>query len=238
MIGRMNGRVDECVVVDLNTQRDFFGPAGAYPVANAQELIPALRRMIAWTKRNCVPVISSVDSHRVCELPEGGCPVHCVDGSKGQRKVDYTVFPLRIRVEVDNTLAIPLDLFTRCQQVIFRQRGEDLLSNPKADRFLTQLATREFIVFGNTVEGAIKALALGLVARDKKVTIIADACGYWNRARADLALRQISAKGGRVVTVDEISVRRLERRHRYRLAVRQGGSTNRRNDGRGNGRGR
>lgn len=233
---RRDGQIYECVVVDVNTQLDYCGPEGAHRVANARELTPALRRMIAWIKRNCAPVISSVDSHRLCELPEAGCPVHCVDGSKGQRKVDYTILPLRVRVEVDSSLAIPLDLFARCQQVIFRQRGEDLLGNPKADRFLTQLAVREFIIFGNTVEGSIKCLALGLVARDKTVTVIADACGYWNRGHADLALRQLNAKGAGVITVDELSARKLDRRRRYRVAAGRGDSTVRRNGAGGNGR--
>jgi nicotinamidase-related amidase len=224
MVGRRITRVYECVVVDLNTQRDLCQSDGAFPVANLEDLIPALRRMIAWTKRNGAPVISSIDSHRDCELPESGQPVHCVDGSRGQRKVDYTILPSRIRVEVDNTLAVPLDLFTHCQQVIFRQRGDDLLENPKADRFLTQLPTQEFIIFGNTLEGPIKASALGLVARDKAVTVVADACGYWDRSAADLALRQMSAKGARLITLDELLARKLVRRYRYRFAVAPGDS--------------
>lgn len=226
MVRRRNGRAYECIVVDLNTQQDFCRPGGAYPVANAQMLTPALRRMIAWAKRNYAPVISSIDSHRLHELPVPGYPVHCVDGSRGQRKIDYTLFSSCIRIEVDNTLDIPLDLFSRCQQVIFRQRGEDLLANPKADRFLTQLPTQEFVVFGNTVEGSIKIVALGLVAREKRVTVIADACGYWNKARADLALRQIRAKGGRIMTVDELLVRKLERNRRFRRPEEAGSSTN------------
>jgi hypothetical protein len=144
-----------------------------------------------------------------------------VDGSKGQRKIDYTLFPLCQLIEVDNTLALPRDLFARCQQVIFRQRGEDLLGNPKADRFLSQLPSREFIIFGNTTEGAVKALALGLVAREKPVTVVADACGYWSRSAADLALRQIQAKGGCITIVNELLTRKLQPRRRLRVAVEQ-----------------
>ena len=226
MVRNSNGRAYECTLVDLNTQLDFCWPSGAFPVANAGTLTPALRHMIAWAKRNCAPVVSSIDSHRLYELPMPGLPVHCVDGSRGQRKIDYTMFPLCIRVEVDNTLDVPLDLFSRCQQVIFRQRGQDLLANPKADRFLTQLPTREFIVFGNTIEASIKVVALGLVAREKRVTVIADACGYWNRARADLALRQIRAKGGRIMTVEELLTRKLERKRKFRRIEKHAGSGN------------
>ncbi len=231
MNGRWNGRVYECVTVDLNTQRDFCEGEGALPVTNLGEFIPALRRVIAWAKRNYAPVISSLHSHRPREHPEPDRPAHCVDGSSGQRKVPFTVFALSTRIEFDNTLSVPLDLFRRYQQVIFRMRADDLLGNPKADRFLTQLPTDEFVIFGNAIECSIKALALGLLARHKKVTVVVDACGYWSKAAADLALRQMAAKGARLITVDELSARKLCRRRRYRTV------TARRTSPKGNGRG-
>ncbi len=215
MTGRWNGWEFECVVVDLNTQRDFCDGSGADPVANIRELIPAMRHMIAWAKRNYAPVISSVEAHRPCELPDSGHPICCLDGSDGQRKIDFTIFRQYVRVEVDNTLSCPIDLFRKHQQVIFRKRTNDLLGNPKADRFFTQLPAREFLLFGVSLESSIKALALGLLARDKRVTIVIDAGGYWIKGLADLAVRQIVAKGARVITVSKLLRRKLDRRRRY-----------------------
>ncbi|MBU0719070.1 MAG: isochorismatase family protein, partial [Planctomycetes bacterium] len=201
MVKRGNGRVYDCVAIDLNTQTDFCVPNGAYPVANLEEVIPALRRVIAWTKWHGLPVVSSLDSHRPCDLPNEDGPMHCVDGSHGQHKIPFTLFGRLTQVEVDNTLSIPLNLFNQYQQVLFRMRTDDLLANPKADRFLTQVSAAEFVVFGNTVEHSVKALVLGLVGRNKSVTVVQDACGYWNRGAADLAFRQMIAKGCRLTTV-------------------------------------
>jgi len=220
MIARRNGRTFECVVVDLDTQRDFCDPQGAYPVANLPGLIPAIRRVIAWTKRNHAPVVSSLESHRLWELPsDGRSLLFCIDGTAGQRKLACTVFASRARVEMDNTLAVPIDLFGQYQQVIFRKRTDDLLANPKADRFLTQLPAQEFVVFGNGLESSVKALTLGLLAREKRVTIVFDACGYWDRSTAELALRQVSAKGAAVVSVSELLARKLDRRYRYPITI-------------------
>jgi hypothetical protein len=133
----------------------------------------------------------------------------------GQRKIGFTMFRCSLHVEADNTLCCPIDLFRRYQQVVFRKRSEDLLTNPKADRLLTQLSTEEFILFGTVVEEAVKTVALGLLAREKPVTVVVDACGYWNRAAADLAMRRIVAKGGNVITVGELLKRKLNRRFRY-----------------------
>ncbi len=215
MVGRKNGRAFECVAVDINTQRDFCEPDGIYPVVNAATLVPQLRRVIAWARRNCTPIISSVEAHRPFELTESGHPICCVDGSCGQRKLEFTIFPTHAWVEADNTLSVPSDLFSQYQQVIFQKRTDDLLGNPKADRLLSQLPANEYIVFGTGLECSVKALALALLARGKRVTIVSDACGFWNRATADLALRQIGAKGARLICVDELRLRKLDRSHRY-----------------------
>ncbi|MGD2110255.1 MAG: isochorismatase family protein [Phycisphaerae bacterium] len=211
MTRRLNGRFCDCVVVDLNTQVDYCAREGADPVANLESLIPALRQAVAWAKWYGAPVVSSLESHRQFELPNGSHSTCCVDGSEGQRKIAFTVFPRCAHIEVDNMLCCPLDLFKRYQQVIFRKRTEDLMANPKADRLLSQVPARDFVMFGIGVEESIKALALTLLARGKRTTIVVDACGYWNKSAADLALRQIGAKGARLITVNELLGRRFDR---------------------------
>lgn len=226
MISRNDAYVFECVVVDMNTQTDFCSGSGAHPVVNHESLIPELRRVVAWTKRNGVPVVSSVDSHRVRDIQHANYPPCCVDGSDGQTKVSFTIMPRSARVEVDNTLSIPLNLFSTFQQLLFRMRDGDLLSNPKADRFLTQLPTRQFLVVGNVLEKAVKTLVLGLLTRHKEVAVIVDACGYWNKPTSELALRQMVAKGATLISVDDLLLRRLANRRRYRRALRNGKNGN------------
>ncbi len=215
MIVRGNGRSIECVLVDLNTQRDFCERDGAFPVHNAAPLIAQLRRVIAWARRNQAPVISSVEAHRPFELSDSGNPICCVDGSCGQRKLEFTLLPLRAWIEADNTLSVPIDLFSQVQQVIFQKRTDDLLGNPKADRLLGQLPVDEYILFGTGLECSVKALALALLARGKRATIVVDACGYWSRSTADLAVRQIEAKGAQLINVDDLRGRHLDRTYRY-----------------------
>ena len=227
MISRNDVYVFECVVVDMNTQTDFCSVGGAHPVMNHESLIRELRRVIAWTKRNGVPVVSSVDSHRERDIQHVDYPPCCVDGSNGQTKVSFTIMPRSARVEVDNTLSIPLNLFSTFQQLLFRMRDGDLLSNPKADRFLTQLPTRQFLVVGNVLEKAVKTLVLGLLTRHKEVAVVVEACGYWNKPTSELALRQMVAKGATLISVDDLLLRRLSNRRRYRQASQNGKNGNR-----------
>jgi nicotinamidase-related amidase len=215
MRSRRNGYVYDCVLVDVNTQRDFFKPEAPRRVSNADTLVPALRRIIAWTLRNQVPMVSSLESHRREEAERYGVPPHCIDGTGGQQKLNFTLLPNRVAVEGDNTLAVPLDLFQQHQQVIFPKRTLDFLANPKADRFLTQLPAREYLICGLGLEYSVKALALGLIARNRSVTIIVDGCGYWSASAAEFALRQLVAKGANLVSVPELLLRKLPRLRRY-----------------------
>jgi nicotinamidase-related amidase len=215
MISRSLSRALPCVAIDLNTQRDFCESDRAFPVANHEQLIPSLRRVVAWIKRNQTPVISSIEAHREYELSDSGNPIHCVDGSDGQEKLEFTIFDNRKYVPSDNTLALPVDLFASYQQVIFWKRADDLLTNPKADRLISHVPVGEFLLFGVGVESSIKALTLALLARSKRVSVVIDACGFWSEATADQALRQLEAKGALLVTVEQLLSRKLDRRLRY-----------------------
>jgi nicotinamidase-related amidase len=192
------------VLVDVCTQRDFLDPGAILQVANRDALVPRLEHVFGWARRNRIAIVSSVESHRPSE-PLAGFPLHCIDGTHGQMKPAFTYVHPHILVEVDNSLALPPDLLDKYHQLIFRKRARDVMSNPKADRFLTSLHAKEFIVFGVGLEQAIRSLALGLLARHKRVTVVSDACGYWAAGDADLSLRQLAAKHIRIVTVDELT---------------------------------
>jgi nicotinamidase-related amidase len=191
------------VLLDISTQQDFLDEDGAIPVQNLVDLLPKLRRVVGWAYEHRLPVVSALDAHRPWE-PLDGLPRHCVEGSWGQRKLPFTLLPERILIEADNSFAVPLNVLRHHRQVILRKRTVDFLANPKADRLLTELRVGEFIVCGVGVENGIKALVLGLMARQKRVAVVYDACGYWSRADAELSLRQLEAKGAALISADAL----------------------------------
>jgi len=191
------------VLIDLNTQCDFLLPRGALPVANREQIVSNIRRIMSWARLQCVPVVSSLDAHRADESPNG-LPRHCVDNTAGQRKLPFTLLPRRVLLHGDNTFDVPLDPFRRYNQLIFTKRTRDFLSNPKADRLINEIDARCFVLFGVITEHCIKAASLGLMARGRHVAVVTDACGHWSRPDAELALRQIEAKGAVMITSDEL----------------------------------
>jgi nicotinamidase-related amidase len=200
------------LLLDICTQRDFLIQGAILQVANLKTLVPNIKQLFAWIRDGRHPVFSSVESHRLSE-PSNGFPLHCIDDTPGQKKMSFTLLSGYTFVETDNYLSLPATVHTmhgKYQQLIFRKRSRDVLGNPKADRFLTQYEADEFIIFGVGLERAIKALALGLQSRHKNVTVVSDGCGYWSSADADLALRQLEAKGIRLATTEELTAQATE----------------------------
>lgn len=191
------------LLIDLNTQRDFLCRDGAVKVVNRIQVLPAVRAIIRWARIQQVPIVSTIEAHRPNETTNTR-PRHCIDGSLGQRKLPFTLLPGRILVEADNTHALPTDLLSRYRQIIFRKRTADLLANPKADRLLSHLDVENIYVFGMTVETSVKPLVLGLLARNRPVSVIADACGWWDPLEADLAFRQMATKGARLIQTADL----------------------------------
>jgi nicotinamidase-related amidase len=206
------------ILIDICTQRDFLDPGGILEVTNRESLLPSLREVFRFSRSAGLPIVSFVESHRPFE-PPNGFPLHCIDGTPGQEKLPWSLLSPWTMVETDNYLSLPPDLMATNRQIIFRKRTRDVLSNPKADRFLTQATADAFVLFGVGLERAIKCLALGLLARFKPVTVITDACGHWSSADADLSLRQLSAKGVRLVTVEQFVNEPAPKRRRTISAI-------------------
>jgi nicotinamidase-related amidase len=191
------------VLVDVCTQHDYLDPQAILQVANQETLLANLKGVFHWVREWDVAVVSLVESHRPSE-PANGFPLHCIDGTRGQEKLPFTIVRPSVVVENDNYLSLPPDLKKKHRQLIFRKRNRDILSNPKADRFLTTHLADEFIIVGVGLERSIRSLALGLLSRHKPVTVVSDACGYWSGGDGDLALLQLGAKGIRLVTTAEL----------------------------------
>jgi nicotinamidase-related amidase len=185
----------ECVVIDVNTQRDFLSSDGVLPIKDRQNVLDRIKELIEWAKEYRLPVISLIDTHR----PNGQyirSPLFpCIEGTLGQQKMPFTLLPKRYTLEHDASLALPENLLENYLQIVIHKRTNDVFTNPKADRLFSWLQTKRFVIFGVGAERAVKSLVLGLLSRGQQPIVIPDACGCWDEEAAGLALRQVEAKG-------------------------------------------
>jgi len=186
------------VLVDVNTQRDFFLADGAVCIRNHRRVLAHIRRLMAWARVRDIPIIST------CEVypnhnGSADVPRYCVDGTPGQMKIGYTLVENRISFAADGNTNLPRDLLRRYQQVILHQRCTDPFDEPRIDRVLSEVCAAEFVVTGACAEAAVKAAVLGLLQRDKKVCVVIDAVGYHDHHEAKMAFRKMEAKGAKLI---------------------------------------
>ncbi len=187
------------IFVDMCTQRDYLSPDGASPCINIAQVRPNLKRLMALARWSKTPVISCVDLRRPHDVL-GLSHTDCVAGTDGQAKLARTLLPCRTCIDSDNFLCISLSAFESSQQLIFTKTHRDPFTNPKLDRMLTELPGQRFVVFGAGLECSLRLLALGLLLRGRRITVVEDACGYWHTDEAQMTLRQFGAKGCELVT--------------------------------------
>ncbi len=182
------------IIIDIDTQRDFFLANGAACVRNHRRVLANIRRVMAWARLKNIRMISTA---RIYNGSSPECSF-CIDGTEGQKKISYTIRDKHITFAADGCTDLARDIFKQYDQVILQKRCIDPFEEPRADRMLSELRANEFILIGATAEGAIKATALGLLARRKNVTIFTDAVGSRDKPAAEIALRQVEAKGAKL----------------------------------------
>jgi nicotinamidase-related amidase len=194
----------ECVVIDVNTQRDFLSSDGVLPIKDRQNVLDRIKELVEWAKDYRLPVISLVDAHR----PNGQyirSPLFpCIEGTLGQQKMPFTLLSKRYTLEHDASPALPENLLENYLQIVIHKRTNDVFTNPKADRLFSWLQTKRFVIFGVGAERAVKSLVLGLLSRGQQPIVVPDACGSWDEEAASLALRQVEAKGTVILNSQDV----------------------------------
>ncbi|MHC4205152.1 MAG: cysteine hydrolase family protein [Planctomycetota bacterium] len=180
------------VIVDIDTQKCFFSNNGQTNVHNNRTVLANIRRVMAWTRLKHIYVVSTKQ-----------VPLCYFDFRRGDAnefdKIGYTLRNRRIQFDATDCTDLPIEILEQYDQVILCKRCIDPFEEPRADRILTELEADEFILIGSLVESAIKATALGLMARRKKVRVLIDATCSGNKAAAKIALKQIKAKGAKLL---------------------------------------
>jgi nicotinamidase-related amidase len=191
------------ILIDIDTQKDFLLVSGKLCIRNHRRVLANIRRVMAWARCRSVPIISTAEVYS--SNNGNGTPSYCIDGTEGQKKIHYTLVDNRISLAADGSTDLPRDILRQYRQVILHKRCVDPFDEPRIDRLLSELRANEFILLGTSLEGAVKATALGLLQRGKKVTIIVDAIGSYNTGKAKLAIRKMETKGAKVIETKKLA---------------------------------
>ena len=185
------------ILIDVDTQKDFFIADGKACVRNHRRVLANIRRVMAWTRRDQIRIISTIQ----CRSPHGhnGDEQYCLSGTPGVCKVPYTLRNRRCSFDSGDSTDFSRDLLQKNDQLILSKRTIDPFDEPRAERILTEAKASEFIVIGGATETSVLYTVLGLLTRGKSVTVLIDAVGSHEKAAAEISLRKMKAKGARLI---------------------------------------
>lgn len=189
------GKFYERVLLDVETQQDFFAPGGSCYSPGAAEPLKNIYRLFDWAKRESVPVVSTVLRVRVNDRGPLAKTPHCLDGSVGEQKMARTILPMRVNMGLLNTTDLPNDIFEHYQQIIFEKRDTDIFAHARAERMITELPLTTFVICGAGVARSIAQAAIGLRTRGFSVILAEDAAIDLGDPMAAMARMRMEAKG-------------------------------------------
>src|SRR5919201_3225475 len=163
---------------DVDTQIDFVHATGKLAVPRAEEVVPAMKRLVDAARAAGIPHVASADDHELTDAEisdepdfETTYPPHCLRGTRGARKIDETdqEDPVPIGLE-------PLpDKFLRGREFLLLKKNFDVFTNPNTERLLELLDPDHVVLFGVATEVCDDAAIRGLLAHGRRVRFVEDA---------------------------------------------------------------
>ena len=189
--------------LDVDTQRDFMIPEGALYVPGAERIIPKLRRLFDFARKNEISILSSVDAHIPDDPEFQQFPPHCVQGTEGQRKIEETLLPRPLTLPnkpIDRNL---LDAVRKNQQIIVEKQTLSVFDNPVTERLLRVLPPHA-IVFGVATEYCVKEEALGMRRLGIPTALVTDAIRALTPKAEKEALEEMGRAGVEFITLETL----------------------------------
>lgn len=209
---RARGIVSGTVLWDVDTQIDFVHANGKLAVPGAEEVVPAMQRLVESARAAGIPHVASADDHEltdeeISDEPDflTTYPPHCLRGTRGARKI----------AETEQGDPVPIGLaplperYLRGREFLLLKKSFDVFTNANAERLLELLDPDEVILFGVATEVCDDATIRGLLARGRRVRFVEDAARGLDEERA--ARRMASwRKAGVAFTTSDVVEKSLQ----------------------------
>lgn len=208
------------ILLDIETQADFFSPAGSCYGAESKPAAENIYRLFLWARRYRIPVISTVLRLRRSDISPLADTPYCIEDSPGEQKLPRTILRSHINLGLLNTTDLLRNIFRKYQQVIIEKRHADIFRHARVERLITELHDATFIICGAGVASGIVAAAIGLRSRGQNVILASDAVMAINDDFAEMACLRMEAKGVMFVPTRKITAPSRGRElARYRMQM-------------------
>jgi nicotinamidase-related amidase len=123
-IDRITAANTALLVIDM--EHDFVAAGAVQETPGGREIIPRINQLIAWARKETIPIIFTHEMHRPDRSDYGieleYDPVHCLESTPGCELIegldvqpqDYRILSKR---RYDSFMGTDLDLWLRCQKI-------------------------------------------------------------------------------------------------------------------------
>jgi nicotinamidase/pyrazinamidase len=197
---------------DVDTQVDFMEPAGNLYVPGAEEIVPAVKRLVEAARAAGVVHVASADDHELTD-PEistspdlvSTFPPHCLRGTRGAEKIPKTKQqdPLPLSL-VPFPPGLVSQLVAGRRELLLLKKSFDVFTNPNAEPLLDALDPDEIVVFGVATDVCDDAAIRGFLRRGRRVRFVEDAARGLDEERVAACTANWRAQGVEFTTVAEV----------------------------------
>jgi nicotinamidase/pyrazinamidase len=194
------------ILWDVDTQNDFMLSGGKLYVPDAEQTVPAMKRLVDAARTAGIPHVASADDHElvddeISDDPDFRTtyPPHCLRGTRGARKIPET--------EQDDPVPITLqalpERYLTGREFLLLKKSFDVFTNPNTDRLLEWLDPDRIFVFGVATDVCDDAAIRGFLERGRSVSFVEDAARGLDEARVAACTASWREAGVAFTTVDE-----------------------------------
>jgi nicotinamidase/pyrazinamidase len=199
------------ILWDVDTQVDFMEPAGKLYVPGAEQVVPAMARLVELGRTAGVVHVASADDHELTDPEispepdfESTYPPHCLRGTRGAEKISETKqldpLPLSLTPFPPRRLR---GLVSGRHEILLLKKSFDVFTNPSAEPLLDLLDPDEVIVFGVATDVCDDAAIRGLLRRGRRVAFVEDAARGLDASRVAACTAAWREQGVRFTTAEE-----------------------------------
>lgn len=170
------------IFYDVDTQKDFMNQDGALYVPDAELIKPNIVALTEYARSNRIPLLGSIDAHRVDDPEFNVFPKHCVVGTEGQKKI----------------------IAPQGREFYFEKQHYDVFTNPLAEKLLRKQRVEEAIVYGVATDFCVRAAVLGMQQRGVQCYVVEDAVKGVFPDKTKIALEEMLAAGAKFVTTKQV----------------------------------
>jgi nicotinamidase/pyrazinamidase len=200
------------ILWDVDTQVDFMEPSGKLYVPGANEVAPAMERLVDAARAAGVVHVASADDHEltdpeISDKPDftNTYPPHCLRGTRGAEKILETKQrdPLPLSLVPYPPGLLP-ELIRNRREILLLKKNFNVFTNPNTDALLDALDPEEIVVFGVATDVCDDAAILGFLQRGRRVVFVEDAARGLDDARTTACTAVWRDRGVEFATSQEV----------------------------------